>query len=134
MLSFYLIISTPHRLFFSGEAQEIIVTSTEGEMGVLPGHVPMVVAFDSCPMKIKVDDEWKEAALSGGFVEIAGDRVVILADTAEWPEEIELSRALEAKRRAEERIRNRLSEIEYLQSQIALKRALARIKVTHKNL
>lgn len=132
MQNFNLIISTPQRLFFSGEAEQVIITSTEGEMGVLPGHVPMVVAIESSPIKIKTAEGWREAALSDGFAKINGDSVVIVADTAEWPEEIEFNRAVEAKSRAEERMQQKLSEIEYVRSQIALKRALARIKVTHK--
>lgn len=132
METFNLIISTPQRLFYSGEAEQIILTSTEGEMGILPGHVPVVVAIESSPIRIKTAEGWREAALSDGFAQIRGDEVAIIADTAEWPEEIEFNRAVEAKARAEERITHKHSEIEYLRSQVALKRALARLKVTHK--
>lgn len=132
-MSLNLTIATPEKMFFTGEAEQIIITSTDGEMGVLPGHLPMVVALGAAPIRIQTADGWREAALSGGFAEIETDKVVVMADTAEWPEEIEINRAMEAKTRAEERMQNRLSEIEYLRTQIALQRALARLKVKNRN-
>lgn len=132
MQKFTLNISTPERQFFSGEVESVVLTTTEGEIGVLPNHATMVVALDAAPVKIKLNDGWREAALSGGFAQIKGGQVVILADTAEWPEEIEVNRVLEAKKRAEERIQARLSEVEYLQSQVALRRAMTRLSVIKK--
>jgi len=128
--TFYLHIATPERDFFSGDAESLVLTTLEGEMGVLAGHTPMVVALDTAPMRMKVGGEWKEATLMGGFAEITNDRAVILADTAEWPEEIEIQRAEEAKRRAEERIRAHANELEYMRSLVALKRALTRLSVS----
>ncbi|MDR1060673.1 MAG: ATP synthase F1 subunit epsilon [Clostridiales bacterium] len=128
--TFRLIVATPERYFFTGDASSLTITTQDGEIGVLPGHMPMVVAIRNAPVRFLAGGEWREAALSSGFAEITGNRVVILADTAEWPEEIELNRALEAKRRAEERLRAHRSDAEYMRSQVALQRALTRINVS----
>ncbi|MCX7709403.1 MAG: F0F1 ATP synthase subunit epsilon [Clostridia bacterium] len=128
--TFSLEIVTPERKFFSGEVEMVILKTPEGEMGILRGHMPMVVAVAIGPLKIKVDGEWKEAVLTEGFMEVKQDKTVILTDTAEWPEEIDVNRAKAAKERAEERLHRQLSQIEYYRSQAALARALARLKVT----
>lgn len=122
-------ISTPEKDFYSGEVESLIITTTEGEMGVLPNHMLMVVALDIAPIRFKTEDGWHEAALSGGFAQIKGNMVLVLADSAEWPEEIEVHRVLEAKQRAEERLQSHLSEVEYLRSQVALRRAMTRLNV-----
>lgn len=132
METFTLNISTPERVFFDGPAESIVLTTTEGEMGVMSRHMLMVVALETAPIRIKTESGWRTAALSGGFAQITGNQVVILADTAEWPEEIEISRAEEAKKRAEERLQARRSEVEYMQSQVALKRAIIRLNVVGK--
>lgn len=126
---FNLYITTPEKVFFKGAAESVVLTSTDGEMGVLRGHTPMVVALTAAPLRMKVDGEWKTAAIIGGFASIKEGSVAIFADTAEWPDEIEEKRALDAKRRAEERLQARASEIEYLRSRVALERALARLAV-----
>lgn len=128
-----LIITTPEKKFYEGDVDFITITSTEGELGILPGHLPMVAALSPSPVKLKNGEEIKEAAISGGFAKIDGSEVVIIADTAEWPEEIEVNRAREAKQRAEERMQERLSEIEYLRTKIAFQRALVRLKVSNKD-
>jgi len=123
-------ITTPEREFFDGDVESVTLISTEGGLGVLADHMPTVVALNAAPLRFKAGGQWREAALSGGFAVIENERVSILSDTAEWPEEIEVNRALEAKRRAEERIRARQSEVEYIRSTIALQRALTRLAVS----
>lgn len=127
--SYFLEIVTPERKFFSGDVEMVILKTPEGEMGILKGHIPMVVAVAIGPIKIKKDGEWLEAVLNEGFMEIRQDKTVILADTAEWPDEIDINRAKAAKERAEERLRSRLANVEHVRSQTALARALARLKV-----
>lgn len=127
--SFKLSISTPDRQFFDGECESLVVSSQDGEMGILPGHLSMVITLISAPARIKVNGEWKIAAISGGFARIKGDSVIILADTAEWPEEIEINRAERARQRAEERVKAHVSEVEYMRSRVALERALMRLTV-----
>ena len=129
MSLFKLYISTPEKLFFNNDVESVILTSIEGELGILSGHIPMVTALATGTIKMLVKGEWKNAVVSGGFAEIKHDEVVVLADTAEWPEDIEINRALEAKKRAEERMRLRESEIEYARSTAALQRAMTRLRL-----
>ena len=128
--TFSLDLVTPERSFFSGEVEMIILKTPEGEMGVLKGHTPMVVAVAVGPIKIKKDGEWLEAILTEGFMEVKQEKTVILTDTAEWPNEIDVNRAKAAMQRAEERLQMQLSHTEHIRSQAAMARALARLKVT----
>lgn len=127
--TFYVEILTPERKFFWGDIEAIIVKTPTGEMGILKGHIPMVVFIDTGIIKIKKDDKWIEAVLSEGFMEVKRDRTVLLVDTAEWPDEIDVNRAQAAKRRAEERLLRRMNRTEYIQTKAALARAMARLKV-----
>ena len=132
--TFQLEIATPEKEFFTGPVESLVLTAIDGEMGVLAGHVPMVVPLASGAMRIKTEAGWREAAVIGGFARISPDYVIVFADTAEWPEDIEESRALDAKRRAEERLQTKQSEIEYLRSRVALERALARLSVKQEHI
>lgn len=127
--TFNLEISTPDRKFYGGNVEMVIVQTIDGEMGILAGHEPMVVAIKIGTVRIKKDDQWVEAFLNSGFAEVKPDKTVILCDTAEWPEEIDANRAKAAKERAEEHLIRSLSKIEYIKSQTALARAMARLKV-----
>lgn len=129
--TFYLQISTPEKDFFAGEAESVVLTTIDGELGVLPGHSAMAVALTAAPLRIKTEEGWRSAAIIEGFASIRPDYVLIFADAAEWPEDIEEARALEAKRRAEERLQAQRSGAEYVRSQAALRRALARLAVKH---
>ena len=129
MSGFTLKIFTPEKVFYSGYVKSLVITTTEGEMGVLAHHSLMVVALETAPIRFKTEEGWQVAALAGGFAQIKGKQVDIFAHSAEWPEEIETSRALEAKKRAEDRLRTRLNEEEYLRSKVALQRAIMRLNV-----
>jgi F-type H+-transporting ATPase subunit epsilon len=130
--TFTLEIVTPERKFFSGEVEMLVLRTPDGQIGVMKGHIPMVAAVSIGPARILQDGEWKEAVLNTGFMEVGRHGTVILTDTAEWPHEIDINRALEAKKRAEERLHRKLSLIEYQRTQAALSRALARLKVTRR--
>ncbi len=132
MSTFMLEVITPERNFFSGEAECVIFKSVDGEMGVLPMHAPTVTAVNVGPLKIKADGKWIEAVVTDGFAKIMPDKVVIMTDTAEYPEEIDVNRAKAAKQRAEERLQKQLSQLEYMRSKTALARAMARLKATSK--
>lgn len=127
--TFYLEILTPERKFFMGEAEIIVIKTPQGEMGIMPNHVPMVVAVDIGPLLIKMDGKWKEAVLTEGFCEITHEKTVLHTDTAEWPEEIDENRAKAAKVRAEERLQRSISKMEFIRSRAAVARAMARLKV-----
>lgn len=132
-LTFKLEIMTPERVFYSDNVEMVIVATPQGELGILAGHMPLVAAIAVGSGRIKKENgEWVEAILTEGFMEVKQDRVVIIADTAEWPHEIDANRAEAARKRAEERLAIKRSEEEYARSQAALARAMARLKVTSK--
>jgi len=132
--SFYLKIITPERKFFQGDVETVTVQGIDGELGILKGHAPMVACLEIGLIRIKQNGEWKEAAASEGFLEVRPDRTISLAQAVEWPEEIDINRALAAKERAEERLRQQRSMREYIQSKTSLARALVRLRVTKKSL
>lgn len=127
--SFLLRIITPDRIFYENQAQMVEFNTTEGEIGVLPGHVPLTVILKPGILNITEEEGDKEAALHAGFAEILPDRVTILAEIIEWPEEIDADRAEAARERAEERLRTKTPETDLVRAETALQRAIARIQV-----
>ena len=117
----------PERIFFEGEAEMLEMRTTEGEIGVFADHIPLTAVIAPGVLRIKNADGTKEAALNEGFVEILGDKVIILAESCEWPEEIDVNRAQGAKDRAEKRLRGEEGEIDVTRAEIALRKALVRI-------
>ena len=132
--TFYLEITASDRKFYNGECEMMIFPAIDGQQGILPNHESMVTAVKAGELRFKVNGEWKEAAVGDGFVEIMPEFVVLLADTVEWPDEIDIRRAKEAKERAQERLRQKESQREYYHRKAALSRAMARLKVTGKHL
>lgn len=126
---FTLKIVTPDRVFYKGEVSMVEFNTTEGEIGVLKGHVPTTVIVSPGILTITEAEGTKEAALHAGFAEILQNEVVILAEIIEWPEEIDEERAVRAKERAEERLRTKTPETDILRAETALQRAMARIHV-----
>ena len=132
--TFYLEITASDRKFYNGECEMMIFPAIDGQQGILSNHESMVTAVKAGELRFKVNGEWKEADVGDGFVEIMPEFVVLLADTVEWPDEIDIRRAKEAKERAQERLRQKESQREYYHSKAALSRAMARLKVTGKHL
>lgn len=126
---FTLKIITPDRMFYENPVKMVEFNTVEGEIGVLPGHIPMTVIIKPGVLTITEEDGSKEAALHAGFAEILQNQVTILAEIIEWPEEIDETRAQEAKERAEERLRTKEPETDTARAEIALRRALTRIEV-----
>ena len=126
---FTLKIVTPDRVFYQGEVSMVEFNTTEGEIGVLKGHVPTTVIISPGILTSTEAEETKEAALHAGFAEILQNEVVILAEIIEWPEEIDEERAKRARERAEERLRTKTPETDILRAETALQRAMARIHV-----
>ncbi len=126
---FTLRIITPERVFYEGRAKMVEFNTTEGQIGVLPGHIPMTVVVLPGVLTIHERGEEKWAALHSGFVEILPDRVTILAEVVEWPYEIDRSRAEAAMLRARDRIHHRAPGTDLDRAQAALLRAMARIEV-----
>ena len=131
-MTFELSIMTPERQFFSGQVEALTGTGIDGQMTVLAGHAPMVVSLDIGEISIKQDGTWRQAVNTEGFMEVLGDSVVMFVQACEWPEDIDVRRAEEAKHRAEERIRQRQSILESQTSKIALARAMVRLRATHR--
>ena len=127
--TFLLRIITPDRVFYENQVEMVEFNTTEGEIGVLPGHIPLTVIIKPGILNITEGEEDKEAALHAGFAEILPDRVTILAEIIEWPEEIDEERAVAARERAEERLHSRTPETDIARAETALQRAMARIQV-----
>ena len=129
--SFYLKVISANRIFFSGKCESVVVPEFDGEKEILAHHENMVIAINRGDMRFKPEgeSEWQEAVVGMGLVEIMNNRVTLLVETAEHPEEIDMARAKEAKERAEEQMRQKQSILEYNHSQAALSRAMTRLKV-----
>lgn len=127
--SFLLRVITPDRVFYENQVHMVEFNTTEGEIGVLPGHVPLTVIVKPGILDITEADGDKVAALHAGFAEILPESVTILAEIVEWPEEIDAERANAAKHRAEERLHSRTPETDIARAETALQRAMARIQV-----
>ncbi len=112
----------------------VIAPGVEGEMGILPNHAPLMTALTYGELVIRKEGEEDVLiAIGGGFMEVNGNRVTILADSAERAEEIDISRAEAARRRAEERLRQRHQEnIDFARAEAALRRSLVRLRVAEK--
>ena len=122
-------IVTPERVFYEGEVEMVEFNTTEGQIGVLPGHIPMTVIVSPGILVITEADGVKEAALHAGFAEILPDQITILAEIIEWPDEIDMERAETALQRAKERLEKRDSQTDLAMAETALQRAIARIEV-----
>ena len=129
---FQLKVISPDRIFFDGEADMIEVNTTEGDLGILKGHIPLTAIISPGMLKIVNEKEEKVAALLDGFIEVLSDRVIILAEACEWPEEIDINRAKEAKLRAERRLSGVEGEINEVRAEMALRRSLIRLEVAGK--
>lgn len=127
--NFRLQIITPDRVFYDGEAELVELTTSEGEMGILKGHIPLTAVLVPGVLKIKEAEQMKKAALHDGFVEIFQEYVTILAEACEWPEEIDVRRAKDAKYRAEQRLSGGEDGINIARAELALKRSLIRLQL-----
>lgn len=129
---FVLKIITPDRIFYEGEASMVEFNTTEGEIGIYKEHVPTTVIVAPGILTITEENGQKQAALHAGFAEILQEKVTIMAEVVEWPEEIDLERAQEALQRAQERLDSKTPETDIARAETALQRAVARINVLKK--
>ena len=125
-VNFTVKIITPDRTFFEGDATMVEFNTVEGEIGVYPNHIPLTTVIAPGIVTITTGDDKKVAAVHAGFAEILGDRVTLLAEIAEWPDEIDLDRAKAAEDRARERLAAKTEELDITRAEIALKKALVR--------
>ncbi len=124
-------IVTPERVVYSNDnVSMVIARAIDGELGILPNHVPLITALEIAPLRIKYGDETEtQISLGGGFMDVQDNRVVVLANVAEIADEIDLKRAEAAKERAEDRLQNVNEFTDVQRAELALRRALVRIKV-----
>jgi F-type H+-transporting ATPase subunit epsilon len=125
-------IVTPEKVVFSEEVDFVVAPGVEGELGFLPEHAPLVSALKVGVLKVEQGGKQFKVAIGGGFVEVKNSRVVVLADTAEREDEIDVDRAQEAKKRAEQRLASKGADTDVGRAELALQRALARLKATGK--
>jgi F-type H+-transporting ATPase subunit epsilon len=130
--TFNLQIISPTRVFYDDQIEMVEMKTTEGEIGVLAGHIPLTTILEPGVLKIKTPEGTKKAALHDGFVQIQKDKVTVLAESCEWPEEIDENRAREAKERAERRLKSGAREVDMVRAELALKKALIRIDMAGK--
>ncbi len=127
--SFEVKIITPDRVFYEGTAEMIEFNTVEGEIGVYKNHIPLTTVIAPGIVVITEGDEKKKAAVHAGFAEILTDKVTILAEVAEWPDEIDVDRAMAARDRAEKRLAEKDAGLDVMRAEMALRKSLVRIGI-----
>ena len=125
----YLEVITAEKLALREEVDEVIVPGLDGELGILPDHTPLISQLKTGILSYRQGAQSRRMHVSGGFVEVASDRVSVLSDVAEKPEEIDLERAQRAKERAERRLASRGEDVDFPRAELKLQRAMARIQL-----
>lgn len=123
---------TPDEEFFNGEASMVELNTANGEMGIYPQHIPLTVAVEPGILKIHQDKDVRKAALLSGFIQIMPEKVTVMAEACEWPENIDGARANEARIRAERRLTEGSPETDIARAEAALHRALIRLSLLEK--
>jgi len=132
MATLRLEIVTAEKTVFADDVSEVVAWGIEGQLGILPHHAPLMTMLQPGDLLIRKDNEEHYLAISGGFLEVRPDKVIILADACERAEEIDMERAEAARRRAEEILKTRPPEVDTVAAEAALRRSLARIKAAEK--
>lgn len=123
-------LATPTRLVVTAAVEEVVAPGVEGYFGVWPGHAPFLASLGTGLVSYRDGGREHLLAVNGGFAEVGPDRVIILADTAERPEEIDVARAQRARERAEQRLAGKGGEeVDYARALAALNRATARLQL-----
>ncbi len=125
-------IITAEREVFSGEVDALVAPGVAGQLGILPNHAPLMTVLQPGELLVRADGDESYLALSGGYLEVLGNQVIVLADAAEDVDEIDEARAQEALARAQERIASRESDIELEQAVASLRRAQVRVTVARR--
>jgi len=126
--TFQLNILAPDKAFFSGEAEQIVFDTPKGRIGLMADHMAMLASVAEGLLEICVDGKWQTAAVGQGFAEVGSGVADLFVDTVEWAEDIDIVRARQALERASERMGSDISHTEFLRSQAAMSRALARLR------
>ena len=123
---------TAEKMVYSDQVDMVIAPGSEGELGILPHHTPLMTMLKPGELLLKKGTEEVSLAVSGGFLEIRPDRVIVLADAAERAEEIDATRAEAARKRAEESLAHITSEVDKARNEAALLRAITRLHIVEK--
>lgn len=131
--TFFLQVVASDKVFYKGQCQKLVIPLADGEKAVLPHHEDMVIAVAVGEMRLMDEKgQWVHGVVGNGFVQIINNRVTLLVDTAERPEDIDERRAEEARERAEEQLRQTRSIEEHSHFEASLARSLARLRTKHK--
>ena len=126
-------IVTPERLAYSDEVDSVVLPGSEGELGVLPHHAPLVSMLGVGELRIRKDGNEESFAIAGGFLQVRPDKVVVMAETADMASEIDLETAQEARREAERALESGYTEgVDLSAARAALQQALLRIRVAER--
>ncbi len=125
-------IVTPVKKIFSEEVEFVVAPGSFGELGILPDHAPLVSDLKIGILRYKQEGQERKVAISGGFLEVKNNKATVLATAAETADDIDTERALEALKRAEERLNKKTPEIDTTRAEAALKRAMNRLQVIGK--
>ncbi len=134
MRTYLLEIVTPDKNFFEGEVEMAIVRTTEGDIGILKDHEPVVAPVSVGAIRVKIDGEFRDAACSGGFLTIDSERVIVITDAAEWADEIDINRAKESADRAAKRLEESYDELDVLRAKVSMERAMNRIRLSGRSM
>ena len=126
-------IITAERIVYSDEVDIVVAPGSEGQLGILPQHAPLMTMLQPGELMIRKGGEEDSIFVSGGFMEVRDNKVIVLADTAERAEDIDTERAEQARARAENRISTRATDADLSRAQAAMLRSLMRLKVAEKN-
>ena len=121
-------ILTPERRVLQAQADSVVVPAAEGQLGILTGHAPLLAQLQPGEIRMRSGNETQVFAVSGGFVEVQNNHVVVLAETAEMAREIDVMRARQAAERAKAALRAPAGTFDMAQAEAALRRALARLR------
>ena len=133
MSTFSLKVIASDKIFFDGRAEVLVIPEVDGEKAILAHHEDIVIAIDIGDMKFRLgDNTWVNAVVGKGFAQVINNRVSVLVDTAERPEDIDAARAKDALERAKEQLRQKQSLQDFHLSQASMARAMSRLKSTSK--
>jgi len=128
-------IVTPDRLVLKEDVDELQIPGKDGYLGILPGHAPLITELMVGELSYRKDKMTRYLSVAGGYCEVLADRVTLLAETAEKPEEIRIDRAVASKERAEKRLADSQNpDIDLDRAMVSLQRALIRLQVSQKRI
>jgi len=131
--TFLLSIITPEHEFYEGQSDMLILPCEDGEFGIMANHAPMIASIIPGELRFSVDGEWRHVSVSDGFFTVTPEHVLVMVQTAERPEDIDINRAKRDQKRAQEILRQKNSMREYASAKAMMARAMVRLKVSKHN-